>query len=259
MRFAVRVVVLVAVVLGARVASAAPAPIHVGYDLGHLDLDRHELQFKPSRAVTSATITAIGEDGALLGTGAARYDDAVAGRWLAISWTQEVDARVLLLRLRVAAADGAATNVELVPWSVEIAHEDVNFRTDSAVIDPSETEKLDASRAQIEAMVARTRGFVELKLYVAGHTDTVGPAAKNRTLSRARAVAIARYFRDKGVTLPIAVAGFGEDVPKAKTADETDARVNRRADYVLGPTAGTPPFRGPYLKARAGWTALPTR
>ena len=33
----------------------------------------------------------------------------------------------MMLKLRVAAADGVATTVELVPWSVTIDHEDVNF------------------------------------------------------------------------------------------------------------------------------------
>jgi hypothetical protein len=56
--------------------------------------------------------------------------------------------------------------------------------------------------------------------------------------------------------VPIAFAGFGEDVPKVKTPDETDERANRRADYVLGPVGGAPPFKGAYLKAKADWKAL---
>jgi outer membrane protein OmpA-like peptidoglycan-associated protein len=137
-----------------------------------------------------------------------------------------------------------------------VAHEDVNFRTDSAAIDPDETRKLDASLAQIDEIVKRAGRFMKLKLYIAGHTDTVGPPDKNRKLSLARAVAIGGYLRGKGLAIPIVVAGFGEDVPKVKTPDNTDERANRRADYVLGPAAGAPPFKGPYLKARAGWKPI---
>jgi len=97
---------------------------------------------------------------------------------------------------------------------------------------------------------------MKLKLYVAGHTDTVGASAKNRKLSLARAHAIGAYFKQHGVTMPIVVAGYGEDVPKAKTADGVDNATNRRADYVLGPAAGAPPFKGPYLQARADWKLL---
>jgi len=98
--------------------------------------------------------------------------------------------------------------------------------------------------------------FIKMKLYIAGHTDTVGGEAKNRKLSLARAMSIAKYFRTKGLALPIMVAGFGEDVLKVKTPQQTDERANRRADYVIGPAAGAPPFKGPYLKARADWKQL---
>lgn len=246
---------LVIVLALAAVASAAPAPIHVTYDSAHLDLDKHVLQFKPSRAVTEATIVAIGDDGSELGKGSATYTD-VKPAWLAITWTQPPNTKVMMLKLRVAAADGMATNVELVPWSVSVEHEDVNFATDSATIAPDEAKKLDASLSTIEDVVKRAEKFMKVRLYIAGHTDTVGPSAKNRKLSLARAQAIAKYFRSKGLAVSIAVAGFGEDVPKVKTADNTDERANRRADYVIGPAAGQPPFGGAYLKAKATWSQL---
>ena len=95
-----------------------------------------------------------------------------------------------------------------------------------------------------------------MRLYIAGHTDTVGANAKNRKLSLDRALAIGSYFKKKGIKIPIAVAGFGEEVLKAKTADNTDERANRRADYVIGPASGAPPFKGPYLKVKADWKQL---
>jgi outer membrane protein OmpA-like peptidoglycan-associated protein len=124
------------------------------------------------------------------------------------------------------------------------------------VIEASESVKLDASVAKINDIVKRMSRFMKMKLYVAGHTDTVGSDAKNRKLSNARALAIATYFRKKGVSIPIAVAGFGENVLKVQTPQETDERANRRADYVIGPLAGAPPFKGPYLKVRADWKVL---
>ena len=121
------------------------------------------------------------------------------------------------------------------------------------MIESSEEAKLDASLAKIAEVVKRSERFMKMKLYVAGHTDTVGPDGKNRKLSLDRARAIARYFRKKGLALPIAIAGYGEDVLKVKTADNIDERINRRADYVIGPANGAPPFKGAYLKARAAW------
>jgi hypothetical protein len=67
-----------------------------------------------------------------------------------------------------------------------------------------------------------------------GHTDTVGSAADNRKLSLARARAIAAWYHERGLPLPLAYAGFGEDALKVKTPDNTDEAANRRADYIVG-------------------------
>ena len=232
------------------------APLKVTYDADHLDLDKRVLQFQVSRPAGRAELVVIGEDGTQLGTGAATYQQEPPGTWLPITWTQPAATRVLMLKLRVVTADGQASNVELIPWSVTIDHEDVTFAVDRAVIEPGEDAKLDASLAKITAIVQRTERFVKMRLYVAGHTDTVGTSAKNRKLSLERARAIAGYFRRKGLALPIAFAGFGEDVLKVKTPDGTDERANRRVDYVLGPAGAPPPFKGPYLKVRADWKQL---
>jgi outer membrane protein OmpA-like peptidoglycan-associated protein len=232
------------------------APIKVTYDIDHLDLDAHVLQFKLSRPAGSADLVAIGDDGKQLGTGKATYKQDAPDTWLSISWTQPPATRVMMLKLRAVASDGLATNVELIPWSVAVEHEDVNFGVDSAVIEPGEQAKLDASVTKIAEVVKRTERFLKLQLYVAGHTDTVGSTEKNRVLSLNRARAIATYLRRKGVLIPIAFAGFGEDVLKLKTPDATDERANRRADYVIGPAAGAPPFKGAYTNARATWHPL---
>ena len=209
------------------------APIKVGYDVEHLDLDKHVLQFTMSSPAGSAELVAIGEDGSELGKGSATYGKDAPGTWLAVSWTQPATARVMMLKLRAVAADGGAVNVELVPWSVTVDHEDVTFATDSAKIEPSEEKKLDESLVKIQDIVKTSQKFLKLQLYLAGHTDTVGPNAKNRKLSLDRALAIASYFRSKGLAISIAYAGFGEEVLKVKTADNTDERQNRRVDYIL--------------------------
>jgi outer membrane protein OmpA-like peptidoglycan-associated protein len=232
------------------------APIKVTYDAEHLDLDKRELQFKLSRPADAAELTVIGDDGKEIGKGSAKLTGEPADKWLPITWTQPANTRVMTMKLRVSATDGVASNVELIPWSVAIDHEDVNFATDSAVIEAAEKPKLDASLGKIRDAIKRSEKFMKMKLYVAGHTDTVGDSAKNRKLSLDRALAIGSYFKKQGIAIPIVVAGFGEDVLKIKTADKVDEIKNRRADYVLGPAAGAPPFKGPYLKARAAWKQL---
>lgn len=229
------------------------APVKVGYDADHLDLDKRVLQFTMSRPAGSAELVVIGDDGKEIGKGTATYAKEAAGTWLSITWTQPADTRVMMLKLRATTADALVTNVELIPWSVSVDHEDVTFATDSAKIEKSEEPKLDASIVKIAEIVKRSEKFIKMRLYVAGHTDTVGASAKNRKLSLDRARAIAAYFRAHGIALQIAFAGFGEEVLKVKTADNTDERANRRVDYVLGPEGGAPPFKGPYLKVKSSW------
>ncbi|MBX3158691.1 MAG: OmpA family protein [Deltaproteobacteria bacterium] len=236
--------------------TAVTLPIKFQYDVDHLDLDKRVLQFKVSRPIDKASLVVIGEDGKELGKGDAAYADKLpADGWLPIGWTQPAGARVLTLKLRAVASDGAVALLDLTPWSFEVEHEDVNFATDSATIDPGETAKLDASLAKIAETMKRVT-VVKMQLYVAGHTDTVGPNDKNLRLSQARALAIAKYFRSKGLAIPIAVAGYGEEVLKVHSGQDKDERANRRADYVLGPAGGTPPFRGAYNKFRASWSVL---
>ena len=251
-----RSIILIVVLAGVAGAQPKPAAIKVTYDADHLDLDKHTLEFKLSRKADTARLTVLGDDGAELGKTSTTLDKAAPGTWVPITWTQPANTRVMILKLRVEASDGVATTVELIPWSVAVDHEDVNFATDSSKIEATETAKLDVSFGKIADVIKRSEKFLKMRLYIAGHTDTVGPGAKNKKLSVERALAIGNYFKAKGIVIPIAVAGFGEDVLKVKTGDNVDERANRRADYVLGPAGGTPPFKGAYLKARAEWRQL---
>src|SRR5205823_10040192 len=156
-----------------------------------------------------------------------------------IGWTPDgKSARpVLRLELRATAADGPAATAKLIPWSVKIPHEEVVFDTGQSAVKPSEEAKLDASYQKIVDAVASVRKAepsLPVKLFIAGHTDTVGGPDDNRRLSLDRARAIANWFHDRGLPLPIAYAGFGEDAPKVKTPDNTDEAQNRRADYIVG-------------------------
>jgi hypothetical protein len=209
----------------------------IGYAREHLDLDAHTLEFTLTRPAASAELRVIGDDGSDLGHARADFHGERPGAWLPISWTPARDGNVLALELHATSTDGIAAGVRLVPWSVHIPHEEVVFESGKADIRPSEEAKLDASYKQIVDAVAAVRKAapdLPVRLFIAGHTDTVGAAADNRKLSLARARAIAAWYHDRGLPLPIAYAGFGEDALKRKTPDDTDDAANRRADYIVG-------------------------
>ena len=85
-----------------------------------------------------------------------------------------------------------------------------------------------------------------VKLFIAGHTDTVAGAKYNLNLSRERARAIAGWFKRRGLSIPIYAEGFGEYAPLVKTPDETEEPRNRRVDYILAVDI-------PAIKVRRGY------
>jgi outer membrane protein OmpA-like peptidoglycan-associated protein len=216
--------------------TASVGELHVKYSREHLDLDAHTLEFQLSRPAGKAELTVFGDDGSELGRGEATFHKEPAGTWLRVPWTQK-PGNPMRLELRATDDTGLAVNVKLLPWSVRIPHEEVVFPTGQSTVQPSEVPKLDASYSRILEAVDKARKAepsIQVRLFIAGHTDTVGSNADNRKLSLDRARAIATWFRDRGLPLPLAYAGFGEDAPKVKTPDNTDEPANRRADYIVG-------------------------
>ncbi|MCA9538384.1 MAG: OmpA family protein [Myxococcales bacterium] len=144
------------------------------------------------------------------------------------------------LELKVYDRVGYWMAVRLVDWYTEVPHEDVEFATASAEIPLEQAAKLDQVVLLIQDEVNRFRAElgdpsarVDVKLYVAGFTDTVGTPADNLVLSRSRAHAIAKYFWTNGLGIPIYFEGFGESGLAVPTADEVDEQKNRRAMYIL--------------------------
>ena len=75
----------------------------------------------------------------------------------------------------------------------------------------------------------------DLKISIEGHTDNVGDAARNQTLSENRAKAVAAYFTSKGIDASrITVVGYGEDQPVAENNTADGRKKNRRVEMKLG-------------------------
>jgi len=124
--------------------------------------------------------------------------------------------------LKVSDAGGAYKSFALFPWSVYIPHEEVNFATDSASIAPAETPKLQASLNQIADALAKHKNLGPIKLYIAGHTDTVGAAPYNLGLSRSRAQSIAGWFARTACASPSPTRASANSRWPWATPDNTD-------------------------------------
>ncbi|AKU91411.1 OmpA family protein [Vulgatibacter incomptus] len=182
-------------------------------------------------------------DGKPARQGVERFSGEPAGTKLTLSWpTHGDDDTVLRIQFTCHDPDGFFAPMVTHPWALQIPHEEVIFASGKSEVTPGERPKLDAALEKVAVAIRRYGQVVPIKLYVAGHTDTVGDGATNRSLSVSRARAIAAYFRGKGVKIPIFFAGFGADQLAVPTPDQTDEPRNRRADYVLKvdpPSAGS--------------------
>jgi len=226
-------------------APAKTAPLRVDLDKAKVDLHEHHLEIVASKPLTKVTIKVTGDSGTVLDSQSMDLGPLPAGTPLVVRWSPLSDETVAKIEVVASDADGAWRSITLTPWSVAIPHEEVTFRTDSFQVDDPQKPKLEASFAKIADALAR-HPDIRVTLFIAGHTDTVGDASYNLRLSRQRAQAIAGWFRQRGLKLPIAFEGFGETALLVKTADEVDEPRNRRVDYILSvdePVLKTSGFR----------------
>ena len=217
----------------------------------------HRLEVKMSRPAGKVKITVYDESNAVLADEEQDFTrppgrDA-ADRHLEL---RRATPPVGKIELRAYDAQGNWVGVEIAPWFVNIPHDDVNFRTDSAEIDAAEVPKVEAAFGKIAEALAKDsasgRMHAGITLYIAGHTDTVGSPTHNFKLSQDRARSIAAWFRKRGVKIPISYEGFGETSLAVKTADNIDEVKNRRADYVL--SDGPPTLSNSF---KPSWKRIP--
>lgn len=231
---------------------AAPLEIHI--DRTTVDLRARTLAVSSSRAPKAVAIALFSLEGTQIGQVQHDVQGKPARQPLTIGWPAPArDVDVARIDIKVTDMDGYFAGVSLFPWSVHIPHEEVGFATDSAAITPSERPKLDESLHRIGEALRRYKDLGPIKLFIAGHTDTQGAAVYNLKLSLQRARAIAGYFRQNGLKIPIHYEGFGEHAPLVATADDTDEARNRRVDYIL---AVEPP-RLQATQFSAQWKVLP--
>ncbi|MFN7144559.1 MAG: OmpA family protein [Myxococcota bacterium] len=211
-------------------------PMVMSLHPGSLDLSGTTLAVVADRPTSKVEVTALGPKGVKVGYGLAPAGGP-AGTPVVASWKQD-GGEVIKLAVRAFDTDGFWSELELVPWSYNIPHEDVVFATNSADIVPAEEPKLAQALTDARGVLDKYGTDVVIKLYVGGHTDTVGDAATNQKLSNARARSIAAWFKKAGFPGQIYYQGYGEGGLAVDTADEIDEPRNRRASYTL---AARPP------------------
>jgi outer membrane protein OmpA-like peptidoglycan-associated protein len=218
-------------------------PLRMTFVKEKLDLQKRQAAITLSRKAKRATIQVTMDTGVQV-QGEAKFNEEPPNTELPLAWP-EASGKVMTISITAWDTADFYTGLELSPWQVDIPHEEVQFDSGRAEIRKDQQPKLDASYDKLAEVAGKYAKIAAVRLFIAGHTDTVGDKAQNRELSRARARSIGAYFRKKGARIPILYEGFGEEALNVQTKDETPEEKNRFAEYIVAiddPVLKSPPF-----------------
>lgn len=135
------------------------------------------------------------------------------------------DAIALFGNLRIAA--GGKDLYKALAETGRVTADGIFFDTNSDRLRPESAPVLE----QIGAMLSQ---HADMRLAIEGHTDNVGVAAANQTLSQKRAAAVKTYLVEKHHVdaARLTASGFGSTKPVAPNADEAGRQKNRRVELV---------------------------
>jgi|SRR5687767_5717982 len=103
---------------------------------------------------------------------------------------------------------------------------DIHFETGKSNIAPESMSIIDELAGMMKANPA-------LKVSIQGHTDNVGNAASNKTLSQERANAVSAAIISKGIDKSrLSAVGWGQEKPCADNMTEEGRAKNRRVEIV---------------------------
>jgi outer membrane protein OmpA-like peptidoglycan-associated protein len=124
-------------------------------------------------------------------------------------------------------AEGGKPLYDALAASGRVSTHGILFATGSAVIEGESTPTLKEIGDMLQA-------HPELKLTIEGHTDNVGSADANQTLSEQRAAAVAQYLETNYKVDPsrLATKGYGASKPVASNDTPEGRQQNRRVELV---------------------------
>jgi len=135
------------------------------------------------------------------------------------------DGGALLTEIRI--AEGGKPLYDALTANGRVSTHGILFATGSATIEGESTPTLKEIGDMLKA-------HPELKLTIEGHTDNVGDAAANQTLSEQRAAAVAQYLESSYQidASRLATKGYGATKPVASNDTPEGRQQNRRVELV---------------------------
>lgn len=185
------------------------------------------------------------------------YSHEALNALLAVMRESHVDTEQSLIRLQGVANAGTEWSTRLAKFRASIA-DNVRFEVDVFVVNPrpgvaglcermfdklrnarvsfrpSGTQLRTASMPTLDRLAEFARDCRQFEIVITGHSDGTGNEANNRTLSRARAQAVADYLVRRGAQADrLLVRGAGSEQPIADDATPQGRALNRRIEFEL--------------------------
>jgi outer membrane protein OmpA-like peptidoglycan-associated protein/tetratricopeptide (TPR) repeat protein len=109
-----------------------------------------------------------------------------------------------------------------------------NFVFTQVLFESNSYALLPASLPELNKLVQILEENPGMHIQISGHTDNVGKAADNLTLSTSRAKAIVQYLSSKGIaTERLSYKGFGSTEPIATNETAAGRALNRRTSFTI--------------------------
>ena len=90
------------------------------------------------------------------------------------------------------------------------------------------------SALALNKLVKVFNNYPETSILIEGHTDNVGDAGYNITLSKKRATEVGNYITAQGIAkLRITVKWYGETQPKVENSSDANKALNRRVEFAI--------------------------
>lgn len=118
---------------------------------------------------------------------------------------------------------------------VERVGEGIHITFDSGILfDVNSSNLRQASRQNLNDLVASLKEYEGTDVLVVGHTDSTGEAAYNQTLSERRADAARNYLVGAGLSADrVTAIGRGEEEPIASNDTQAGRQENRRVEIAI--------------------------
>ncbi|MEO5685042.1 MAG: OmpA family protein [Chitinophagaceae bacterium] len=90
------------------------------------------------------------------------------------------------------------------------------------------------SQLALDKLVKVFKAYPETNILVEGHTDDVGGASYNETLSQKRASTVGNYIKSAGIASSrVTIKWYGETQPKVDNSSDANKAENRRVEFAI--------------------------